>query len=310
MSGIRQSSVQAFLTGAMSEILQVRRGAADDFELILAMIDEAATWLRDKQTDQWAQPWPSRTSRDERVRRGLRDGGTWIVEENGAPIATITYRPTGNLRLWTRRERRQPSVYVSRLIVCRSHAGLGIGEAIVNWAGLRALRDWGGQWIRIDVWTTNAALHNYYEKRGFHFRRVAEVKEIPNRNGRHGGPDRWPSAALFQKPTDEVDATAAQRFEEVGPAVASQAAARAAGERPRPAGPSVETSKPSIESAKPGVQPASPGIQPPGKDARAVTTSVRAAANGGQALTADVESAASGSRSAVLSTTGGIGSSF
>ena len=41
-------------------MLQVRRGAADDFELILAMIDEAATWLRDKQTDQWAQPWPSR----------------------------------------------------------------------------------------------------------------------------------------------------------------------------------------------------------------------------------------------------------
>ena len=301
----------------MTEILQVRRGAADDFELILAMIDEAATWLRDKQTDQWAQPWPSRAARDERVRRGLRDGGTWIVEEHGVPIATITYRPTGNLRLWTRRERRQPSVYVSRLIVRRSHAGLGIGEALVDWAGLRALRDWGAQWIRIDVWTTNAALHNYYEKRGFRFCRIAEVKELPNRNGRNGGPDRWPSAALFQKPTDEVDATAAKRFEEVGPAGAKQAAARAAGERPRPAAPSNETAKPSnetakpsIESAKPGVQPASPGIQPPGKDAPAVTTSVRAAANGGQALTADVEPAVSGSRSAVLSTTGGIGSSF
>jgi GNAT superfamily N-acetyltransferase len=308
----------------MTEILQVRRGAADDFELILAMIDEAATWLRDKQTDQWAQPWPSRAARDERVRRGLRDGGTWIVEEHGVPIATITYRPTGNLRLWTRRERRQPSVYVSRLIVRRSHAGLGIGEALVDWAGLRALRDWGAQWIRIDVWTTNAALHNYYEKRGFRFCRIAEVKELPNRNGRNGGPDRWPSAALFQKPTDEVDATAAKRFEEVGPAGAKQAAARAAGERPRPAAPSNETAKPSNEtakpsnetakpsneSAKPGVQPASPGIQPPGKDAPAVTTSVRAAANGGQALTADVEPAVSGSRSAVLPTTGGIGSSF
>jgi len=287
----------------MTEILQVRRGAADDFELILAMIDEAATWLRDKQTDQWAQPWPSRAARDERVRRGLRDGGTWIVEEHGVPIATITYRPTGNLRLWTRRQRRQPSVYVSRLIVRRSHAGLGIGEALVDWAGLRALRDWGAQWIRIDVWTTNVALHNYYEKRGFHFCRIAEVKEIPNRNGRNGGPDRWPSAALFQKPTDDVDATAAQRFEEVGPAGAKQAASRAAGEQPRPTGPSIET-------AKPGIQPASPGIQPPGKDARAITTSVREAANSSQATTADVEPAVSGSRSAVLSTTGGIGSSF
>jgi GNAT superfamily N-acetyltransferase len=280
----------------MTKILQVRRGAADDFELILAMIDEAATWLRDKQTDQWARPWPSRAARDERVRRGLRDGGTWIVEEHGVPIATITYRPTGNLRLWTRRERRQPSVYVSRLIVRRSHAGLGIGEALVDWAGLRALRDWGAQWIRIDVWTTNVALHNYYEKRGFHFCRVAEVKEIPNRNGHNGGPDRWPSAALFQMPTDDVDATAAQRFEEVGPAGANQVTARVAGERPRSARPSVETAR--------------PGIQPPGHSAHTVTTSVRAAANGGRAITANVEATVSGSRSAALSTTGGIGSSF
>jgi GNAT superfamily N-acetyltransferase len=301
----------------MTEILQVRRGAADDFELILAMIDEAAIWLRDKQTDQWAQPWPGRAARDERVRRGLRDGGTWIVEEHGVPIATITYRPTGNLRLWTRRERRQPSVYVSRLIVRRSHAGLGIGEALVDWAGLRALRDWGAQWIRIDVWTTNVALHNYYEKRDFHFCRIAEVKEIPSRNGRNGGPDRWPSAALFQKPTDDVDATAAQRFEEVGPAAANRATARAAGERPRPAGPSAGTAKPSAGTAKPSagtakpdVRPASPGIQPPGNDAQAVTISVRAAANGGQAIMANGEPAVSRSRSAVLSTTRGIGSSF
>ena len=212
------------LAGVMTEILQVRRGAADDFEHILAMINEAAGWLRDKETDQWARPWPSRAARDERVRRGLRDGGTWIAEEDGVPIATMTYRPTGNLRLWTRRERRQPSVYVSRLIVRRSHAGLGIGEALVDWAGLRALRDWGAQWIRIDVWTTNVALHNYYEKRGFEFCRIANVKEIPNRGARNGGPDRWPSAALFQKPTDDVDAEATQRFLEVAPTGARQAA--------------------------------------------------------------------------------------
>jgi hypothetical protein len=156
---------------------------------------------------------------------------------------------------------------VSRLIVRRSHAGLGIGEALVDWAGLRALRDWGAQWIRIDVWTTNVALHNYYEKRGFHFCRIAEVKEIPNRNGRNGGPDRWPSAALFQKPTDDVDATAAQRFEDVGP-VSANRAAHAAGKCPQPA------------------------------------------ANGGSAITSNAEPTAGESRSAMLSTTGGIGSPF
>lgn len=210
----------------MTDILQVRRGTAGDFERVLAMINEAAGWLRDKNTDQWSTPWPSRPARDERIRRGLRDGGTWMVEDHGVPIATITYRPTGNLRLWTPQERREPSVYVSRLIVSRSHAAQAIGEALIDWAGLRALRDWGAQWIRIDVWTTNEALHNYYEKRGFRFCRIHKPPE--SKNGHNGEQKSYPSAALFQKPTGGADMAAAQRFEVVTPAGADPPAVRSA----------------------------------------------------------------------------------
>jgi GNAT superfamily N-acetyltransferase len=222
----------------MTQILQVRRGAADDFETVLAMINEAARWLRDKDTEQWASPWPTRSARDERVRRGLRDGGTWIVEESGTPIATITYRPTGNLRLWTRRERGEPAVYVSRLIVSRDHAGLGIGEALIDWAGLRALRDWSAQWIRIDVWTTNEALHNYYEKRGFKFCRIHDVPE--NRSRKKGEHKAHPSAALFQKPTDDVDVMAAQRFLEFPPVAVNSLVSPLAAEPSRAAEGDVE----------------------------------------------------------------------
>jgi GNAT superfamily N-acetyltransferase len=231
----------------MTEILQVRHGRPDDFERVLAMINEAAGWLRDKSTDQWSTPWPTRSARDERVRRGLRDGGTWMIEDQGVPIATVTYRPTGNLRLWTPGERREPSVYVSRLIVSRSHAGLGIGEALIDWAGLRALRDWSAQWIRIDVWTTNEALHNYYEKRGFGFLRTANVPM--NKNAQNGARKSYPSAALFQKPTDKVDTAAVRRFADITPIGANPVDTRHARKRPQPAEPGIPASASTSRSA-------------------------------------------------------------
>jgi len=185
----------------MGDRLQVRRAAADDLLVILGLIDEAATWLRTRNTDQWARPWPNQVARDARVRQGIRGGNTWIAEEQGTPVATLTYRPHGSHALWTQPERDEPAVYVSRLIVAREAAGLGIGAAMIDWAGQQAARDWGAQWIRIDVWTTNMALHNYYQGTGFRFCRICPF-----------GQWTYPSAALFQKPTREVDEAAASRF--------------------------------------------------------------------------------------------------
>ena len=185
----------------MTDTFKVRRGMADDFELVLGMIDEAASWLQTKGTDQWATPWPTRQARDERVRRGLRNGDTWVVEDDGAAVATITYRRSGNQRLWGPQEGREAAVYVSRLIVRREYAGKGIGAALLDWAAQRAVRDWSAQWIRIDVWTTNVALHKYYENQGFKFCRICRFHE-------NGNAQRlYPSAALFQKPTAKARPT-------------------------------------------------------------------------------------------------------
>jgi GNAT superfamily N-acetyltransferase len=186
----------------MTDNLRIRRGTTGDADTIIGMIDEAADWLRGKDTDQWARPWPNGAARDGRVRRGLRNGHTWIAEAAGRPIATITYRPHGNQKLWTPQEDRTPAVYLSRAMVTRSAAGLGVGAAMIDWAGTRGLREWNAQWIRIDVWTTNVALHNYYEKRGFRFCRIAGCQA-----------EDYPSAALFQKPTSEIDLAVAHSFE-------------------------------------------------------------------------------------------------
>ena len=87
-------------------------------------------------------------ARDGRVRRGLRNGHTWIAEAAGRPIATITYRPHGNRgKLGTWKEDQTPAVYVSRLIVTRSAAGSGVGAAMIDWAAAQAVRDWNAQCI-------------------------------------------------------------------------------------------------------------------------------------------------------------------
>jgi GNAT superfamily N-acetyltransferase len=182
--------------------LHVRLADRRDLETILGFIEEAAAWLPMKDTDQWAVPWPTRARRNGRVKRGLKAQRTWIVEDDGVPVATITCRPDANPGLWTEPEQRDLALYVSRLIVSRSHAGQSVGSELVDWAGLAAARQYGAQWIRIDVWTTNLLLHDYYQKRGFQFLRLCEDSA-------------YPSAALFQKATAEISDADVQRLKEI-----------------------------------------------------------------------------------------------
>jgi GNAT superfamily N-acetyltransferase len=172
-------------------MLHARPAEPGDLATIIGMIDEAAGWLWEKDTDQWSTPWPTRAERDGRVKRGIDDRCTWMVLDEAGIVATISCRPDGNPQLWSDHERMEPAVYVSRLIVRRSHGGQGIGHELFDWAGKWAARQYGAAWIRIDVWTTNVALHDYYEKRGFRFLR----KRVD---------PRYPSAALFQKPTASI----------------------------------------------------------------------------------------------------------
>jgi len=184
---------------------RVRPAALSDMSAIIDLIDSSARWLQTyKSTDQWARPWPNRKERDTRISRGIVGGSTWMVESNAGLVGTITYRDKGNPHLWTGYELREPAVYVSRLIVSRQHASQGIGAALIDWAGMRARDTWAAHWIRVDVWTTNLALHEYYKGQGFEHLRTLEFEHYWD----------YPSAALFQKPTSAVDMTRAAWFEQ------------------------------------------------------------------------------------------------
>jgi GNAT superfamily N-acetyltransferase len=162
-----------------------------DLQAVLGLIDEARTWLGTMGTDQWASPWPDLKSRDERVRRGLAVGKTWIVWDDEIAVATVTIATGPNTKVWSGHDLSDRAVYAHRLITARKYAGYGLGAELIDWAGLSGRRDYGAKWIRIDVWTSNGGLHNYYLQNGF------------ERCGTCADRD-YPSGALFQKPVSMI----------------------------------------------------------------------------------------------------------
>jgi hypothetical protein len=68
---------------------------------------------------------------------------------------------------------------------------------------VRGIDEWQAGWIRVDVWTTNLGLHNYYKGQAFEYLRTVETKHEWD----------YPSAVLFQKPTAAVNRASATKFE-------------------------------------------------------------------------------------------------
>ncbi len=185
--------------------LLLRRATENDEEVLIHLIDEAADWLRTKGTDQWAEPWPSEEERRRRIKSSIRAGTTWILWEGGLPVATLTAEPHDHQLdspVWPEEMQQDPAVYVCRLVVSRSHSGRKLGAGLLAWAGLSAKRSRNARWVRVDVWTTNEALHAYYETQGFEFVGYADKA------------DNYPSAALFQKLTDQIKRPDASLFRE------------------------------------------------------------------------------------------------
>ena len=79
----------------------------------------------------------------------------------------------------------------------------GLTWIVEDSPGMLGIRQRRAMWIRVDVWTTNLALHDYYRDQGFGYLRTVPF------------PHYWdyPSAALFQKATTEIDGASAARFE-------------------------------------------------------------------------------------------------
>lgn len=172
----------------------LRFATPGDLREVRRLLREAAEWLRGKDTDQWARPWPDRTGQRERIRNDVLKGKTWLVWDGTTSAATITIDTdepvaANEQRVWPDHKNGDPALYVRRVIVSRNYAGLGLGAALLDWAAEVAKRDHGARLIRVDVWTTNVALHAYYERQQFVRCESRDPRELAD----------YPSQALFER---------------------------------------------------------------------------------------------------------------
>ncbi|WP_245720019.1 GNAT family N-acetyltransferase [Nocardia uniformis] len=121
------------------------------------------------------------------VSQSIGNGETWIAEIGGESAGTITVNDRADEGLWSPGELAD-AVIVHFAIVNLRFAGQRVGQALLAHAASVA-RERHRRWVRLDAWTTNDGLHNYYQRTGFRFVRVA-------------GPEATgPSTALFERPT-------------------------------------------------------------------------------------------------------------
>jgi GNAT superfamily N-acetyltransferase len=175
----------------------LRRAAPADADVVRGLAGEASTWLRGQNTDQWATPWPDSRHRDERLKQDLAAGRTWLAWDDDIGVATITINTRDPVdyaenRVWPEHRRAETALYVRRMIVRRSHAGLGLGAGLLDWATDVAKRELRTTLLRIDVWTTNQKLHDYYLNQGFTLCEFRDPAELPD----------YPSRALFERRLD------------------------------------------------------------------------------------------------------------
>lgn len=176
--------------------MKITPARPDDVTKLLAFREEAATWLTRLGSDQWQRPYPA-----DRLLATIKAGSVFMVVDGDVTAATITLTSDVEDGLWTEQELSEPSRFVTKLTVARTHAGQNVGGRLLDWAGDRAYRD-GARWLRLDAWTTNRALQRYYLRQGFeHVRTVREGGAV------NGGPRV--SGWLAQRPT----ALAAHGFE-------------------------------------------------------------------------------------------------
>ncbi|MGH8602579.1 MAG: GNAT family N-acetyltransferase [Gammaproteobacteria bacterium] len=119
---------------------------------------------------------------------GRRD--TWLLQDDGASIATLTITSEGDPDFWTPAELRTPALYIGKMASAMRRSGEGLGSLMLSWAQDWAARS-GFDSLRWDVWRTNEQLQDYYRSIGGRYIRTVHAAHRP-------------SGALFQIPARRI----------------------------------------------------------------------------------------------------------
>jgi len=147
--------------------MRIRPGGPDDIAAVLALGDEAVTWMNARgNTQQWGTaPWTGDDKHEAAIRDQALGGGMRMAEDQDGTVLgalVITESPQAYIPPAGERE-----LYVNLLLVSRRHGGRGIGAALIERAKQEAAAR-GIDLIRVDCWAgEEGSLVRVYEKYGF-----------------------------------------------------------------------------------------------------------------------------------------------
>lgn len=158
--------------------MTVRPGHPADWEMLLALFDEAVVWLTAKGlSGQWGEePWSSDRVKVAAVKEMANADGLWVCEVGhdavGGLIVQATpppYVPPSSVH----------ELYVGLLLVSRQRVGEGIGSVLLEHARDLGKRQDAAQ-LRVDCWAGgDGQLSRYYQRQGFSPDEVVSVEGWP-----------------------------------------------------------------------------------------------------------------------------------
>jgi len=149
--------------------------------LVHKVRDDAGEWLSTKGTDQYrgGLDMSQVHANIDRDFDAFEFVGWKVAGQVVAMLAIID----PEAEFWTAEELAEPQTYISRFFVVEH--GKGYGSALLR-AVIDSARTQGKHWVRLNCWSTNTRLHEYYLRHGFQHVRTCDI------------PGRM-SGALFQK---------------------------------------------------------------------------------------------------------------
>ncbi|MQY25023.1 GNAT family N-acetyltransferase [Nocardia aurantia] len=178
--------------------IRIRQGRPADLGTICRLRLQRASWLAARGSDQWTRQAGGLSIEvfAAAVGHSLRRGESWIAEAGGEPVGTVTVNDRADAGLWSPAELAE-AVVVHYMIVDLRCAGRAVGANLLAHAAALA-RARHRTWVRLDAWTANTALHDYYRRAGFRLVRIA-ASAMP---GPTESAALVPSAALFERRAD------------------------------------------------------------------------------------------------------------
>ncbi|HEX8732761.1 MAG TPA: GNAT family N-acetyltransferase [Ktedonobacterales bacterium] len=182
MSEPRAGAVTLPVPGQPAGGYTLTRATERDALAVVALHDDAARWLQTRGIDQWREGEYTSESMQVAICAGHEVYLAWRAD-----------RPAGAFSLqWDDAEMwgEQPpdAGYVHGLCVRRACAGVGLGAALLDWAGRRVAAE-GRALLRLDCMAANPRLRAWYEAQGFIYQGEAE--------------EGW--AALYQRPAQREE---------------------------------------------------------------------------------------------------------